>query len=86
MKWPVFIATEEPKQYLIQEIQILFPDVTILPLTQEQEGFLDSRAAACELLPENIKYVFPIQEDFLLEARPMWQVFELPLGDEGLGD
>lgn len=76
MKWPVYIATEEPNHYSIQEIQTLFPDVSILPLTQEQEGFLDSRAAACQALPSEIKYVFPIQEDFLLEARPLWGVFE----------
>ena len=76
MKWPVYIATEEPNHFFIKEIQTLFPDVSILPLTQEQEGFLDSRAAACSLLPAEIKYVFPIQEDFLLEARPLWGVFE----------
>jgi hypothetical protein len=37
----------------------------------EAEGFLESRAVATKLLPSNIKYVFPIQEDFLLEGRPM---------------
>jgi predicted Rdx family selenoprotein len=39
----------------------------------EAEGFLDSRAEATRLLPPEIKYVFPIQEDFLLEGRPMAQ-------------
>jgi hypothetical protein len=76
LTWPVYIATEEPVNYYIQEIQKLFPDVQIIPLTQEQEGFLDSRAVASAALPEEIQYVFPIQEDFLLEARPLWKVFE----------
>ena len=76
MKWPIYLATEEPNHFYIKEIQTLFPDVHILPLTLEQEGFLDSRAAACQKLPEEIKYVFPIQEDFLLEARPLWAVLE----------
>jgi len=39
----------------------------------EAEGFLDSRAVATNMLPPEIKYVFPIQEDFLLEGRPMAQ-------------
>jgi hypothetical protein len=76
MKWPIYIATEEPNNYYIKEIQKTFPDVQIIPLTPTQEGFLDSRAVACSALPKEIKYVFPIQEDFLLEARPMWFVFE----------
>jgi hypothetical protein len=32
--------------------------------------FLESRLAAVKALPKHIKYVFPIQEDFLLQARP----------------
>lgn len=76
MKWPIYIATEEYHNFYIQEIRKNFPDVSIIPLTQEQEGFLDSRAVACASLPAHIKYVFPIQEDFLLEARPLWFVFE----------
>lgn len=72
LKWPVYLATEVPlTDPMLKYIQTNFPDVTVLPLTQEQEGFLESRAAAVAALPSNIQYVFPIQEDFLLERSPM---------------
>ena len=50
--------------------------LTGIPLTQEQEPFLESRAAATRLLPESIQYVFPIQEDFLLERQPLQEVIQ----------
>jgi len=65
LKWPIYIATEAPE--LLPPLE----NVKILRLPMEAEGFLDSRAVATKLLPPNIKYVFPIQEDFLLEGRPM---------------
>lgn len=73
MCWPIYLATEVPlSNQMIKYIQEYFPNVTIIPLTQAQEGFLESRAAATSHLPSTIKYVFPIQEDFLLERTPMW--------------
>ena len=71
MKWPVYLATEAPTHPIVLKLQQDFPSLHILPLTDEQEGFLDSREAACEALPPEIQYVFPIQDDFLLEGRPM---------------
>ena len=68
MAWPIYIATEAPEL-----LPTLPPEVKILRLPMEAEGFLDSRAAATKLLPPNINYVFPMQEDFLLEGRPMAQ-------------
>jgi hypothetical protein len=74
MGWPVYLATEVPLTHpMLIYIQQYFPRVTILPLTEEQEGFLESRAAATAALPSNIQYVFPIQEDFLLERTPSWE-------------
>jgi predicted Rdx family selenoprotein len=66
--WPIYIATEAPEL-----LPSLPPHVKILRLPMEAEGFLDSRAEATKLLPPEIKYVFPMQEDFLLEGRPMAQ-------------
>ena len=71
MLWPIYLATEEPDHHIIQKLKEQFPRLRIIPLTLEQEGFLDSRYAACMALPSSIRYVFPIQEDFLLEGRPM---------------
>jgi predicted Rdx family selenoprotein len=68
MAWPIYIATEAPEL-----LPCLPPDIKILRLPMEAEGFLDSRAEATRLLPPEIKYVFPMQEDFLLEGRPMAQ-------------
>jgi len=65
-KWPIYFATEEPEH----EVSILLKEkygVNILILEKENSSFLTSRKRALELLPENIKYVMPMQEDFLLE-------------------
>jgi hypothetical protein len=43
---------------------------------ESQEGFLESRLAASKALPPSIQYIFPIQEDFLLERTPMWGAIE----------
>ena len=71
MQWPIYLATEAPMHPSILKLQHDFPSLRILPLTEEQEGFLDSRFAACEALPQEIQYVLPMQDDFLLEGRPM---------------
>jgi len=72
MNWPVYIATESP------ELLPLFDkSVSIIVLDQAESDFLTSRSAAVCKLPASIRYVFPIQEDFLLEGRPM----EGPIAD-----
>ena len=68
LAWPIYIATEAPE--LLPQLP---GHVKILKLPMEAEGFLDSRAAAVAALPPEINYVFPMQEDFLLEGRPMEQ-------------
>jgi hypothetical protein len=61
----LYLATEEPEnpvvQYLVKE------GVRILDIGKENADFFESRAAAIRLLPPEIEYVIPIQEDFLLE-------------------
>jgi hypothetical protein len=61
----LYVATEEPDhpviQYLVKE------GVRVLDIGQENSDFFESRAAAIRLLPKEVEYVIPIQEDFLLE-------------------
>lgn len=66
LKWPVYLATEEPDDPVCDLLRRDY-DVKILPLAFEERGFLESRAAAIRLLPSEIRYVLPMQEDFLLE-------------------
>lgn len=74
--WDIFLATEEPNDTTIQQLCKEFPHLKIIPLSQEDSGFLDSRLAAVEALPDVYDIVFPIQEDFLLEARPRIQFLQ----------
>jgi hypothetical protein len=76
IQWSIYLATEEPNHTTVKELQTEFPFLQIIPLTQEQEGFIESRAVATDLLPKSIRYIFPIQEDFLLEGRPIEDIFE----------
>lgn len=69
LKWPLYIATEEPEHPIIQKVSNEF-QVNVLPLKKEDRYFLESRLATVDLLPASIKYVFPIQEDFLLQYKP----------------
>ena len=66
-KWPIFFATEVPDNPICNILKKY--DVTILPIEAEYSSFLNSRRRALELLPSSIKYVLPMQEDFLLEQR-----------------
>jgi len=65
-QWPVYLATEEPNHPMCKELEETY-NVQILPLSQEESGFLESRAASLRKLPSFIQYVLPMQEDFLLE-------------------
>jgi hypothetical protein len=65
----VFLATEESSHPTIVQLQTEFPILQILPL--QAKDFLDSRLETLNLLQE-FSIVLPVQEDFLLEARPDW--------------
>ena len=69
LAWQVFLATEVPDHPIVQQCSREY-GVKVLPLAVADAGFLDSRRAAVAALPPEIRYVFPIQEDFLLERRP----------------
>lgn len=67
-RWRIYLATEVPAHPICREIEKM--GVHILTLPAEKSGFLASRAAAIEMLPPEIDFVIPIQEDFLLERLP----------------
>ena len=72
--WPIYIATEAPE--LLHLPLALAESLNIIHLPTHKEAFFDSRAEAVRRLPASIKYVFPIQEDFLLEGRPMKEAIQ----------
>jgi len=65
------LATEEPEHPICKQIEKEY-GVQLLVLPPEKAGFLDSRAEALRLLAnqKRYNYVFPIQEDFLLDRAP----------------
>ncbi len=69
MKWPIYVASEVPTDPTLLKCKEDY-GIEILPLQENDKYFLESRLAAVKALPANIKYVFPIQEDFLLQGRP----------------
>jgi hypothetical protein len=69
LAWPIYIASEEPDNQILTECVNKY-GAKILQLKQEDRFFLESRLAATLALPPEIKYVFPIQEDFLVERKP----------------
>jgi len=76
LKWPIYLVTEEPNHPTIIELRVKFPNIYTTPLTQDKEAFLESRAEGTRALPPHIKYIFPIQEDFLLEGRPIEKIIQ----------
>lgn len=69
LKWPVYFATEVPEHPIAKQLASDF-SVKILGLAKDKEGFLESRATALSMLPSEITYVLPLQEDFLLDRSP----------------
>jgi len=75
LTWPLFLATEVPDDPVIRAVAHDF-NVTVITLQKSDAGFLDSRRAATSALPSHIKYVFPMQEDFLLDRPPQADAIE----------
>lgn len=69
LSWPVYFATEVPEHPIAKQLESEF-HVKVLALPQEKEGFLESREAALRMLPSEILYVLPLQEDFLMDRTP----------------
>lgn len=72
LKWPVYFATEVPNDPIALQLNNEF-GVKILPISNAESGFLESRLAALKQLPPTISFVLPLQEDFLLDRRPDYE-------------
>jgi hypothetical protein len=78
LAWPLFLATEVPDHPVVVQVARDF-NVTVIRLPVAAAGFLDSRRAATAALSAGIRYVFPMQEDFLLDRPPAAEAIEQSL-------
>jgi hypothetical protein len=65
LQWPIYIGSEEPGHEVIKKC--MGAGAHIIELAQDESSFWESRVGTIRKLPAHIKYVFPVQEDFLLE-------------------
>lgn len=72
LQWPIYFATEVPNHPIAKQLVNDF-QVKLLTLPEEKSGFLESREAALRLLPYDILYVLPLQEDFLMDRTPQFK-------------
>jgi hypothetical protein len=75
LKWRVFLATEVPEHEICQRLIKDF-GVELVILGENDSGFLESRAVGVRGLPSEITYVLPLQDDFLLDREPMYDMLE----------
>ena len=66
MKWPVYLATECYEDPFIETLVRRYK-LHLLKLPVLDSDFLESRGVAVKMLPPEIQYVLPLQDDFLLE-------------------
>ena len=66
LAWDCVLATEMPEHPVCVSLKAKY-NVIILPLENEDKGFLNSRRAALEKLVSRYKYCLPLQDDFILE-------------------
>jgi len=70
--WPVYIGSEEPNNNTILSIAKEFnATIIVLDKNKYEDSFWESRIATVSKLPDGIRYIFPVQEDFLLERPGM---------------
>jgi hypothetical protein len=68
---PIFIATEiSPTKGSPLERILKMENTHYIKLQKEESGFIESRLNAVMYLPEEFKYVLPLQEDFWLDRAP----------------
>jgi hypothetical protein len=75
LTWPIYVVSEVPDDPVLQAC-VRDLDIKILPIEKRDRFFLESRLAGALALPEEIKYILPIQEDFLLDHTPMYDRIE----------
>lgn len=74
LKWKIYFATEDAENPIVEIIRSF--NVSIITLPKNASGFLESRVVAMKHLPQFIKYVLPLQEDFLLDRKPDYKALE----------
>jgi hypothetical protein len=72
LHWKIFLATEAVDDPRISTMEHEY-GVEIIPLTEEEKGFLESREAGLRKLPRQYTYVLPLQEDFIVDREPMYE-------------
>ena len=75
LKWRIFLATEVPDHEICRRLVKEF-GVELVVLGDKDSGFLESRAAGVRGLPSEIMYVLPLQDDFILDREPMYDMLE----------
>lgn len=72
LQWQIYIGTEVPDHPVIKQCVLEF-NVKIIVLNEDkyESSFWESRIGTVRGLPLDIKYIFPVQEDFLLERPGM---------------
>jgi hypothetical protein len=73
LKWRIFLATEKPDHEVCKRLVQEF-GVELIVLTDEESGFLESRLTGVGKLPPEIFYVLPLQDDFILDREPMYDM------------
>ena len=75
LKWRLFLATEVPDHEICRRLVKDF-GVELVILDTKDSGFLESRAAGVRGLPSEITYVLPLQDDFILDREPMYDMLD----------
>lgn len=71
LKWPIFIATEEPVNPIFNGL-----NVKLISLAANQTGFLESRRAGMDEIVGQYRYCLPLQDDFILEKGIDWTAIQ----------
>ena len=75
LKWRLFLATEVPDHEICRRLVNDF-GVELVVLDTKDSGFLESRASGVRGLPSEITYVLPLQDDFILDREPMYDMLD----------
>lgn len=73
LHWPILLATEDPEHPHVKTMEEQYA-VQVVPLEKSESGFLESREAALRKLPSLYIYVLMLQDDFLLDREPMYDI------------
>jgi hypothetical protein len=67
---PVFLATEMTPASPVVDRILNLPNVHYIKLEESESGFIESRIAAVNYIPNEYEIVLPLQDDFWLDRAP----------------